>query len=74
MPFPRTTPVPALAAVLAVSCLALAGCGSDEPPAAAAPVPCAPPVSAAPAEVSGDPDTWPLTGLMVEDGQSIQEH
>ena len=74
MPFPRTTRQLALAATLTTTaCLVLAGCGGNEPPAASPP-PGAQPVSAPQAEVSGDPDTWPLTGLMVEDGQSVQEH
>ncbi len=80
MPFPRTPHAPARrsrlrpalgVAVTSLTCLALAGCGGNQLPGAA---PGAQPVSAPKAEVSGNPDTWPLTGLMVESGESIQEH
>ncbi len=60
-----------LVSILATTCLALTACGddkkSDEPEEKE---------SAAPAaEVSGDPDSWPLTGLPVDGGDdSIQNH
>ncbi|WP_148615758.1 DUF3048 domain-containing protein [Nocardioides rubriscoriae] len=70
MPFPRTPHVPALAAAVAL-CLALAACGGgDEQPAA----PDGTAASAPRAEVSGNPDTWPLTGLMVQGGTSVRKH
>ncbi|MDO9457750.1 DUF3048 domain-containing protein, partial [Nocardioides sp.] len=82
MPFPRTARFPALTpfgptpvaltALALAACLALAGCGGDAP--ADQPESKGKTVSAPKAEVSGDPDTWPLTGLMVERGESIQKH
>ncbi len=51
------------------TCLSLSACGGDDEPVDE-------PVKAAPDDrVSGNPDTWPLTGLPVADGeQSVQEH
>lgn len=62
-----------LAAALALV-LALAGCGGDDEPADE-PAPGASQVGGPQSEVSGDPDTWPLTGLAVDDGgSSIKRH
>lgn len=71
MPFLRT-PQRVAALALAVATLGLAGCSISNPPGspAAAGTSDAVPDS----EVSGNPDTWPLTGLPVEGGQSIQDH
>lgn len=77
MPFPRTArrPAPAVFAALAAStclALALAGCGSSD---STTPTKSGATTLAAPrAEVSGDPDTWPLTGLMVERGDAVKKH
>lgn len=54
---------------LAVTGALLSGC-SDDPAAD----PDAETAAAPRAEVSGDPDTWPLTGLTVQRGESVQRH
>ena len=59
-----------VAASLAASLL-LSSCGGDE---ATVDEPAEEAVASPGAEVSGDPDTWPLTGLPVKDGQSVQKH
>ncbi len=68
MPFLRTPHVPVLAAAAAL-CLALAGCGGGDEGD-----PGTQTVGAPKAEVSGNPDTWPLTGLMVKSGTSVRKH
>ncbi|MEO9326228.1 DUF3048 domain-containing protein [Nocardioides sp. C4-1] len=67
MPFPRTLATTAVT----VLALVLAGCGASDQPDRD---PGTGPVDAPGAEVSGDPDTWPLTGLRVEQGQSVKRH
>ena len=63
----------AVAAGLA-AVLVLAGCGSPGTPGAAAEPDDEGTVAGAPRdEVSGDPDTWPLTGLPVDKGASVQD-
>jgi hypothetical protein len=69
VPFPRTPHVPVLAALTAL-CLTLAACGGGDEPAE----PDGTAATAPRAEVSGNPDTWPLTGLMVRSGTSIRKH
>jgi hypothetical protein len=65
----RTRTALATATTLSL-CLALSACGGEEDApekAASTPSPTA--------EVSGDPDTWPMTGLPVAEGsESIQKH
>ncbi|MFB9313387.1 DUF3048 domain-containing protein [Nocardioides plantarum] len=59
-----------------VAVLALAGCGgSPSKPATTAEPDDEATVAGAPRdEVSGDPDTWPLTGLPVTRGASVRKH
>jgi hypothetical protein len=66
-----TRALAALSAALVASGLALAGCGGDEPdPQAAALAP----VAEQPNGKQADPDTWPLTGEEVGDGESAQQN
>lgn len=69
MPFPtpRTVLCPL---VVLLAPLALAGCGGSD----AAEPETNNVVSAPKAEISGDVDTWPLTGLMVQGGESVKKH
>jgi predicted small secreted protein len=67
----RTRSFRLLTAALVAGCLVLAGCGggddgegSDAPAAEAAP---------SNSETAGDPDTWPLTGEVVDSGESSEQ-
>jgi hypothetical protein len=69
VPFPRARVV--AASTTLVTALALAGCGATSQPDGQAD----PDGADAPrAEVSGDPDTWPLTGLPATGEGSVQDH
>jgi hypothetical protein len=61
-----------LTTALAAGSLVLAGCGGDDSENGADTPGNEPPPSNS--QTVGDPDTWPLTGLPVEDGASEQKH
>jgi hypothetical protein len=64
-----TRAIAALSAALITSGLALAGCGDDDPQEGLAPV------AEQPNNKKADPDTWPLTGEDVDEGDSaLQKH
>jgi hypothetical protein len=62
-----TRAIAALSAALMASGLALAGCGDDDPQEGLAPA------AEQPNNKQADPDTWPLTGEPVADGDSAEQ-